>query len=257
MLRKNGSLALARCPGARRRSGRNCQCHTATISAAESAGATTRRSGLTKRVRLMHMCTRADDIGNDGAVFADRRELARAEKSRPPRSAVVADSGAAAEGDRPAGMEAPPFPQNPRRIRYRLHRLDAAEQGGDLRQRMHRLLKQDIRRRGEHPVPKLPCSELTKRHAVDAFHEARSRPRWPSATARRRARNAGWNRKFWLMPSAAPEAEAASARRSHSSREAAIGFSSNTSQPASSSGAAMAAWVSGGVSTCWPRRSRR
>ena len=54
------------------------------------------------------------------------------------------------------------------RARQRLHRADRAGQRHDLRQRVHRLLQQDVAWRLEHPVPELLGPQLPQRDVVRA-----------------------------------------------------------------------------------------
>ena len=56
-----------------------------------------------------------------------------------------------------------------------LHRdvTDRAGERGDLRQRMHRLLQQQVDRRGEHPMAELPRRQLAQRNIVDAAYKVR------------------------------------------------------------------------------------
>ena len=49
---------------------------------------------------------------------------------------------------------------------------------GDLRQRMHRLLEQDVDRCSEHPMAELPCCHLPQRNVIDAAYEV-----WPAKGA--------------------------------------------------------------------------
>ena len=117
----------------------------------------------------------AKDVGDDGPIVTDPGKLPEWELLAH-REAQRGRHAWTAQRDRPAGPEAPPFIQYLGRVRYGLHRLDAAEQGGDLRQRMHRLLQQDVGRRGEHPMAELPRRELAQRNAVNAVYKAQAAP---------------------------------------------------------------------------------
>ena len=113
------------------------------------------------------------DIGNQHAIIAYRGDLPE-RKRLADREAKLRRQVRACERYVQARVE--------RNIGRDLHAgsgqdrnlADRAGKCGDLRQRMHRLLEQDIDRSAEHPVAELPRGKLAQWHVVDAADEVRS-----------------------------------------------------------------------------------
>ena len=112
------------------------------------------------------------DVGNRDAIVAHHGHLPE-RKRLPDRKSKLRRQIGAVERRIEAGME-----RHARReldCWSGLHRdvTDRAGERGDLRQRMHRLLQQQIDWRSEHPMAELPRCQLAQRNIVDAAYKVR------------------------------------------------------------------------------------